>query len=104
VRAKVDEQQHFRAGLGVLLPGKNNPAIVADRTRVESFELTAEVMRFQPGIADLRRHAPQGGFNLRPERGIFSHQTTERPLKPGRENKLVHGSLEVAQPGDDSIR
>ena len=84
---------------------KNNPAIVADRTGVESFELAAEVMRFQPGVTDVRRHAPQGSFDLRLERGILCDQTTERSLEPGREDELVlHGSLEVAQPGNDGFR
>jgi len=36
VRTEVDQQQHFRSGLGVFLSGKNNPAVVAYRTGVES--------------------------------------------------------------------
>lgn len=71
---------------------------------MESFELTAQVMRFQPGVADIRRHAPQGGFEVGLERGIFCNQATERPLKPGRENEFAHRSLNLAQTSDDSFR
>ena len=44
VRAEVDEEQNFRAGFGMLLAGKNNPAVVRNGTGVQSGELPAEVM------------------------------------------------------------
>ena len=88
----------------MFLSGENNPAIVADGTGVESFQLAAQVMRFQPGVADILGHAPQGGFDLGLERGIFSEQAPERALKPGREDEFAHGSLGRAQTGDDAFR
>jgi hypothetical protein len=68
---------------------------------MESGQLPAQVVRFQAGIVEVLRHAPQGRFNLRLQRGIFPDQTAERPLKLGRRNKFAHGSFGFAQTGDE---
>ena len=103
MRAEVDEQQNFRAGFGMLLPGKDNPAVVSDGTGVQASELTAEVMRLETGIVGVVRQSPQGGFDLRLERGIFPDQASKRPFKPGREDEFVHSSFGRAQAGDDFV-
>lgn len=51
--------------------GKNNPAIVTSGTRVKSSQRPAQVMRFQTGIIEIFRHAPQCHLNLRLKRGVF---------------------------------
>ena len=104
MRAEVDQQQHFRAGLEMFLSGKDYPAVVADGTSVESLELSAQMVRLQPGIIDIHRHAPQSRLDGGLERGIFSNQATKRPFKAGREDKFAHGSLGGAQAGDDAFR
>jgi hypothetical protein len=101
MRADVDQEQNFRAGFWMFLFCKNNPAIVTGGTRVQSGQLPAQMMRFQTGIVEVFRHAPQGDFDLRLQRGIFPDQTAERAFKPARRNKFAHGSLGFAQTGDE---
>jgi len=103
VRAEVDEQQNFRAGFGMFLSGKDNPAVVSDGTGVQAGELPAEVMGHEAGIVEVVRHAPQGGFDLRLKRGIFPDQASKRPLKPGREDEFAHDSYGRAQADDDIV-
>ncbi len=88
----------------MFVSGKNNPAVVGRRTGVESLELSAQMVRLEPGIIDIRRHAPQSGFNGRLQRGIFSNHAAERPFKPWRGDEFVHGSLGGTQAGDEAVR
>jgi hypothetical protein len=104
MRADVDQEQNFRAGFRVFLFRKDNPAIVTGGTRVKPGQLPAQVMRFQAGVVEIFRHAPQSDFDLRLQRGIFPDQTAERPFKPGRRNKFAHGSLGFTQTGDEIFR
>jgi hypothetical protein len=101
VRTNVDQDQNFRAGFRIFLFCKNNPAVVTGGTCVKSGQFPAQMMCFQTGIVEIFRHAPQGRFDLRLQRGIFPDQTAECPFKPGRRNKLAHGSLGFAQTGDE---
>jgi hypothetical protein len=102
MRANVDQEQNLRAGFRMFLFHKNNPAVVTGGTRVESGQLSAQVMRLQSGVVEVFRQAPQGRLDLRLQRGIFSDQTTERPIKSRSEDKFAHGSFTVAQMGNDT--
>jgi hypothetical protein len=63
VRADVDEEQNLRTGFRMSLFGKNNSAIVSHGTRVKSGQGSAQVVRFQTGIIEVFRHAPQRGLD-----------------------------------------
>ena len=88
----------------MFLPDENNPAVVADGTGVESLELSAQMVRLQPGIIDIHRQASQSRLNGWLERGIFPNQAAKCPFKAGREDEFAHGSLGGAQTGDDAFR
>ena len=103
VRAEVDQQQNVRAGFRVLLFGKDNPAVVSHGTGVQADQLAAQVVGFQARVGKVFRHAPQGGFNLRLQRGIFPREPMERALEFRRENEFAHGSFAVAQAGYDAF-
>ena len=103
MRAEVDQQQNFRARFQVFLFRKNNPAVVGHGTGVQAGQLAAQVVGFQARIGKVFRHAPQGGFNLRLQRGIFPREPMECPFKLWRENQFAHGSFAVAQAGDDAL-
>jgi len=103
VRAEVDQQQGFRAGFRVFLFLKDNPAVVGHGTGVQAGKLAAQVMGFQARVVEIFRHALQGRFNLRLQRGIFAREPMERPLKLWRENQFAHGLFAVAQAGDDAF-
>jgi hypothetical protein len=81
VRSDVDEQQCFRFGLGMFLLGEDNPAVIANRTGMESFQMAAQMVRLQAGIIGILSQASQSHLNLRLQRGVFSNHAAERPFK-----------------------
>src|ERR1022692_217419 len=85
----------------MLLPGKNNAAIVSNRADVQPGKPAAQMMGLQSRVVEVFRHAPQGRLDLRLQRGIFSDQTAKRPFKFRREDEFAHGSLGRAQTGND---
>lgn len=96
----VDQEQDVRAGFWMFLFRKNNSTIVTSGTRVKPIQPPAQVMRFQTGIIEVFRHAPQGSLDLRLQCGAFSDQATKGAFELRRQNKLAHGSLGFAQAGD----
>jgi hypothetical protein len=101
VRADIDEQQSFRSGFWMLLPGKDDATIVGSRTGVQSGKLAAQMMGLQPGIVQIFRHAPQRRLDLRLQGWIFPDQTAESPFKLWRRNEFAHGSLGRTQTGNN---
>ena len=62
--ADVDQEEDLRPGLGMFLFGEDDPTIVGGGTGMEASQWAAQVVGFQARIGQVRRHPPQGLFNL----------------------------------------
>ena len=60
-------------------------------------------MRFQAGIIGVFRQAPESRLDLQLQRRVLPDHAAERPFKPGRGNKLGHGSFAFPQVGDEAF-
>jgi hypothetical protein len=87
----------------MFLSGKNDTTILSNGTGVQSGKLAAQMMGFQSRVVEIFRHAPQGRFDLRLQRGILPDHTAKRPFKFRREDKFAHGSFGRAQTGNDTF-
>jgi len=61
------------------------------------------MMCLQTRVVEIFRHPQQGSLDLRLQRGIFSGETAKCPFKFRREDEFAHGSLGLAQTGDDTF-
>lgn len=103
MRADVDKQKGFHAGLRVFVFREHNPAVVGHRAGVQPGKLAAQVMGFQARVVEVFSHALDGRFNLRLQPGILAREPMKRAFKSGRENQVVHGSFAATQAGHDAL-